>query len=649
MRPASESPAWLSIVLVQSVVLVFVGERVLAGTPELRLVATGLGVAGAVLTWVARLRPRYRFAPERRALQRLFVVSHGICVLGLLSALVLAGWVPGPLLGVLEEAPRATAALAFSSFALVMIASLSLGFAEAALLPMRDAARYEGTRVREAAVTGATLALVLLYGGLSVYAVRQLGLRADYSYFKPSIPSAATVEVLADNAHELAVYAFLPPVGDVRSGLERYTAELGRALPKLTVSQHDRLLEPQLAAELNVAVDGALVLKRGSQRALLTLDPLAPEPRKLLRTLDRDFQAVAIELTRGRRLVYFTTGHGELEPKQAAVEPGRGLDSFVALLERQGFAFEKLGMTTGLGKDVPADASLVAVVGPSRPFASEELASLYRYAERGGRLLLALDPELVQAMPSPGGGEPGKQWNPTLGQLAGLAGLEVGRAVLHNERVHVERRSDATDQGWLLLRPPLGHATTKGFAPSPGMRRNEVVVAGATGLESSAAWNGVSTVILQSERDSWPDLNENRAFDRGETRRNYAIGVAAERQHPPREIEISVGPPGTPKKKLMRPVPPLRVFVVGDADWLTDAVWTVGPGNELLASGVLSWLEGREGAAPAARTVEEDLRVVHTKQQDLVWFYSAVMGVPGVVFGLGWVWSRRRTRRGARS
>jgi hypothetical protein len=60
--------------------------------------------------------------------------------------------------------------------------------------------------------------------------------------------------------------------------------------------------------------------------------------------------------------------------------------------------------------------------------------------------------------------------------------------------------------------------------------------------------------------------------------------------------------------------------------------------------GAVAWLTGREAAPPPAKLVEEDLRVVHTKQQDLVWFYASVLGLPAALFALGWLWSRRSAK-----
>ena len=50
-------------------------------------------------------------------------------------------------------------------------------------------------------------------------------------------------------------------------------------------------------------------------------------------------------------------------------------------------------------QDVPKDVSMVVIMGPQKPFLPEELASLNRYIDRGGRLLIALIPRTTSRCP----------------------------------------------------------------------------------------------------------------------------------------------------------------------------------------------------------------------------------------------------------
>jgi hypothetical protein len=90
----------------------------------------------------------------------------------------------------------------------------------------------------------------------------------------------------------------------------------------------------------------------------------------------------------------------------------------------------------------------------------------------------------------------------------------------------------------------------------------------------------------------------------------------------------------------------MRAFVVTDAGGLTDIALANVFGNQVLVVDAVRWLAGEESFA-GQTNVEEDLKIEHTKQQTLVWYYSTIIGAPGLVLGLG-LWYSRRTRRSTR-
>src|SRR5690606_17768915 len=100
------------------------------------------------------------------------------------------------------------------------------------------------------------------------------------------------------------------------------------------------------------------------------------------------------------------------------------------ILEAQGFVTKDLGLAQGLATDVPEDATVVLVLGPSQPFLPAEIEALDRYAKRGGHLLLALDPEA------------GVDHT----ELAKIAGLAWHKTLLANDKVHVRRRFNDADR-----------------------------------------------------------------------------------------------------------------------------------------------------------------------------------------------------------
>jgi hypothetical protein len=82
---------------------------------------------------------------------------------------------------------------------------------------------------------------------------------------------------------------------------------------------------------------------------------------------------------------------------------------------------------------------------------------------------------------------------------------------------------------------------------------------------------------------------------------------------------------------------------MGDSDVLTDGVLR-SYGNPYLAMDSVLWLLGEEELAGEVSN-EEDVPVQHTRQQDVVWFYSAVFLGPAMVLAAGFLVTRRRGRR----
>jgi ABC-type uncharacterized transport system involved in gliding motility auxiliary subunit len=81
--------------------------------------------------------------------------------------------------------------------------------------------------------------------------------------------------------------------------------------------------------------------------------------------------------------VYFLQGHGEypLESSQA-----------INSLKDKGYQVEPLLLAQKT--QIPADAAAIAIVGPKRPLFAEEVAALSKYSQKGGNLLILLDPQV---------------------------------------------------------------------------------------------------------------------------------------------------------------------------------------------------------------------------------------------------------------
>jgi len=155
------------------------------------------------------------------------------------------------------------------------------------------------------------------------------------------------------------------------------------------------------------------------------------------------------------------------------------------------------------------------------------------------------------------------------------------------------------------------------------------------------------TFIVRSLAQTWADANGNAQRDEDERLRTYQLAAAVSAKAKP--------PEGTrDEQEAKRPdeAEEMRVVVVADTDAFSDDYigFRLGsgghPGNFQLLADFLHWLigEGKVGGVPES---EEDLKIVSTRDKDVIWFYGTVFAVPLIILGVGvgTRWGRGRRRR----
>jgi hypothetical protein len=397
------APAWVVPVYVGGLVVLYLGERVLTAFDSGHWAASGIGLAAVLLATLARFVPTWQAGGERGRIEQLLGV---LSVVGVVALCLYAGstdWGMGKL-GLLtgpdEKRNHVHALLTLGWVILICGSVVPMLFAEAALYPQRNAERLESRRVRAAAAAGLTLALAAVYGSLFVYSAAGSEVKVDFSYFKTSEPSASTRKLVEGLNEPIRVVGFFPEVSPVRYEVESYLKKLALGTKNLKVEVQDRYLAPQLAKEMKIVQDGVIVIQKGEAKRMVTVGTEMKEAGKNLKTLDRDFQERLYKLLRERRNIYLTVGHGEVNDDEndtsgVRQDTGRSAQVLRMLLGKQNYNVKNLGLSQGLATEVPDDADVVMVIGPTQPFAPEELGAVARYAKRGGKLLLALDPDAI--------------------------------------------------------------------------------------------------------------------------------------------------------------------------------------------------------------------------------------------------------------
>ncbi|HEX2732402.1 MAG TPA: Gldg family protein [Polyangiaceae bacterium] len=699
-RVGQTAPLWLTVLFLGGLVALYLGQRVVVKWEGVATAFSGLGLAATLAASAARFTPMFKGDPSHARIARLLSLLQLIGVVSL--ALYFATTETGSAwLGLDQglEPSRVVSVLHVLWVVGLAVSSAGLLFAEFALNPMRGADHIESPRVYAAAISGATLALGATYGALFVYAAAQEEAQADFSYFKTSEPGEATVKLVQRAAKPIKVTAFFPDVSQVKKEVSGYLSQLQKKAGNLEVKVTDRYLDPTLANQLNVVSDGVVVVSQDDSNQILIVGADIDKARAKLTKFDSEFYTKLGKLINSRHTAYFTVGHGELnDPDPGADKPeGRGAEVAKKLLEQQNYKIKDLGLSQGLANRVPDDADLVLVLGPTLAFAPEEIATLKRYADSGGKLMLALDVDnhstrevvsatkTVPAASASGAAsasasgapaasasaapaatppnEPARQW---VVDLAAAVGATLVPTVLADEQQYVVRRNDASDRVILPTNRFSSHASVTTL--SRNSARTGVVVLGAAHLLESEQGGVKPQVALRTLGSAFGDDNRDYKLDGTEERKSYNLAVALTHpvEHPvgqakqdeskpaastnPENDDPESGEPaaGDKDKKAKADAPPeMRAFVLADADALSDLLMERVPGNQMLLVDAVRWLVGDESLAGELQS-EEDVRIEQTKQQDLAWFYSLIFGVPAGVLVLGW-WLSRRARSAAKT
>jgi ABC-type transport system involved in multi-copper enzyme maturation permease subunit/ABC-type uncharacterized transport system involved in gliding motility auxiliary subunit len=220
------------------------------------------------------------------------------------------------------------------------------------------------------------IALISGLAGLQVLSMHS-NQRWDLSPTKALSLSQQTREVLQSLTQEAKVTLFFGGSPDAYQSFadlfKRYTTESAQF--RYQILSRDR--NQALALEYRATHYNMVVVEYNGQRKLL---PVATE---------QEITQALFQLVQGKKKnLYFVGGHGEKDPRSN--NPREGYSEVAAALTNENFIV--LPLQLGRGTGIPDDAAVVIVSGPQADFLPEELTELETYMQKGGRVLLMIDP-----------------------------------------------------------------------------------------------------------------------------------------------------------------------------------------------------------------------------------------------------------------
>jgi ABC-type uncharacterized transport system involved in gliding motility auxiliary subunit len=219
--------------------------------------------------------------------------------------------------------------------------------------------------------------------GMAQVILAHHNLRLDLTPEKRYTLSDHARKLLQDLDHDVRIVAFLRSEDPRNAEIQDLLARVSNASRHVRYSVVDVNRNPAVARQYGVESDGSVVVEGDGRRKDFT------NPRE-----DLLMEAI-LQVTRPtRKVVYFVTGHGEHDLDNT--DRNRGYSSVRTALRSEFYEVRPLGL---LGQaEVPADANVVVIAGPRKDLLTSELVTLTQYVERGGGLLIMLDPEMAPGL-----------------------------------------------------------------------------------------------------------------------------------------------------------------------------------------------------------------------------------------------------------
>ena len=463
--------------------------------------------------------------------------------------------------------------------------------------------RHRQARYGAIATVGVIVALAILV------AVNYLGVRQnkrwDLTASRQNSLSDQTVRILESLEAPVTFTVF-----DRQTEMDRFRNRLNEYAyhsSQVTVDYIDPDTRPIIAREFDIQAYGTVVVDYMGRRERVTTDAEQELTNALIKAMSST-----------ERTVYVLQGHGEKDPNDTERD---GYSAVGESLRRDNYLVEPLILAQL--NDVPDDATVVLIAGPTTDVLPAEVEALRRYLDRAGKLMVMLDPQVgPQTAPLPNLESLVREW-----------GIDPGNNVV----VDV---SGATNEPSIAVAATYPvHAITDGFATLtiyPLARAVEPIEGGVGGR--------LAQTIVETSPQSWAEADlASLTSDAGVTMDDASgdrpgpipLGAAVSAQ-----VEASADQGAATDSDV--PTPETRVVVFGDSDFASNAYGGV-PGNVNLFANAISWLAQQENLIAIRPTDPEDRRVTMTPRQQTLAMAVSVFFLPALVFGAGiFTWWRRR-------
>lgn len=372
----------------------------------------------------------------------------------------------------------------------------------------------------------------------------------------------------------------------------------------------DTSRRPTFVQSMGVKKNETAVLVLEGTNKRITVDGITEEKLtngliKLLKTRDQT--------------IYFTVGHGE-----RILQAGDAASYSVAKteLEKQGYTVKELNLFSE-GK-IPADASEIVVMGPTRAFFPKEIEILGDWLKKGGRAIFGLD-----LSPADNGLAKGSQ---QIAEFLKAFGVEVQSRMLVDP---TSKAANVEPQVLLGFSGSKDHVVTKDFAYS-NLAANFLFPL-TTYIDANSTPGYLATALVVTSQNAWAESDWSSlksglvSYSQGQDlkgRMALALAVESEKAGAPAA--------GTPAKESR----PTRMVVFATTTFATDTMIDK-VGNRDLFLNAAAWLADDEQLISIRAREGEELRNFDNNILNFVLLVTVFLMPALIVVGGVVVWIRR--------
>lgn len=417
--------------------------------------------------------------------------------------------------------------------------------------------------------------------------------------------SDQSLKVVNSLDRDVKITAFFPSRQEAAftRGTRDLLRQYARRSPRLTLEFIDPDINPGAARQFDIKSYPVTIFQAGDRK------------EETAGVTEQDFTSALLKVTRTeKKKVYFLQGHQERDTDSA--QPN-GYNAAAEGLRRENYLVEKLSLLST--QTVPEDAAVLVFAGPRAPLLEPELKSVEDYLERGGHILLLVEPR----------------------QDSGLSALlDRWYISLGNNIVVDPGRNYSGDPLTPAPEPQAGHriTTTLPTLLLPGSR--------SVAIKPGAGSDFAIAPLLRTTDRSWGEANIGgpyRPDPPEDVLGPLTVAVAVNKTDPVQSITPGAAPAPAPTAVPGEKQPRGRMVVVGNAEFATNTYFNQVLGNRDFFINSVNWLAEDEDLISIRAEPQDSAPIVLTNQSQVLVFYASVVFIPLSVLLLGAaIWWQRR-------